>query len=130
MKEDLAYPEQRLRLPVILSPDEVAQLLGALREFYRRTETYLFPGTVKHSLADKPITEKIVWQSVHEATIRRTLHFPEGCVDRNDAACCGGGRSTPQARLPLPGPGAALKTVLKKALRLRDKIDDQVRDIR
>jgi len=132
MKEDLPYPKQRLRLPVILSPDEVAQLigaarnlyhrtmlmtlystglrraelcrlkvadvdskrmmlrvvqgkggidrevplskklLGALREYYRwmRPETYLFPGTVNHSRADKPITEKIVWQAVHEATIR------------------------------------------------------------
>ena len=132
MKEDLPYPKQRLRLPVILSPDEVAQLigaarnlyhrtmlmtlystglrraelcrlkvadvdskrmmlrvvqgkggidrevplskklLGALREYYRwmRPEIYLFPGTVNHSRADKPITEKIVWQAVHEATIR------------------------------------------------------------
>jgi site-specific recombinase XerD len=132
MKEDLPYPKQRLRLPVILSPDEVGQLigaarnlyhrtmlmtlystglrraelcrlkvadvdskrmmlrvvqgkggidrevplskklLGALREYYRwmRPETYLFPGTVNHSRADKPITEKIVWQAVHEATIR------------------------------------------------------------
>jgi len=26
MKEDLPYPKQRLRLPVILSPDEFAQL--------------------------------------------------------------------------------------------------------
>jgi integrase/recombinase XerD len=132
MKEDLPYPKQRLRLPVILSPNEVAQLigaarnlyhrtmlmtlystglrraelcrlkvadvdskrmmlrvvqgkggidrevplskklLGALREYYRwmRPEIYLFPGTVNHSRADKPITEKIVWQAVHEATIR------------------------------------------------------------
>ena len=132
MKEDLPYPKQRLRLPVILSPDEVAQLIGAARNFYHRTmlmtlystglrraelcrlkvadvdskrmmlrvvqgkggidrevplskkllgalrqyyrwmrpETYLFPGTVNHSRADKPITEKIVWQAVHEATIR------------------------------------------------------------
>ena len=132
MKEDLPYPKQGLRLPVILSPDEVAQLIGAARNLYHRTmlmtlystglrraelcrlkvadvdskrmmlrvvqgkggidrevplskkllgalrqyyrwmrpETYLFPGTVNHSRADKPITEKIVWQAVHEATIR------------------------------------------------------------
>ncbi len=132
MKEDLPYPKQRLRLPVILSPDEVAQLIGAARNLYHRTmlmtlystglrraelcrlkvadvdskrmmlrvvqgkggidrevplskkllgalrqyyrwmrpETYLFPGTVNHSRADKPITEKIVWQAVREATIR------------------------------------------------------------
>jgi site-specific recombinase XerD len=132
MKEDLPYPKQRLRLPVILSPHEVAQLigaarnlyhrtilitlyatglrraelcrlkvadvdskrmmlrvvqgkggidrevplskklLGALREYYRwmRPETYLFPGTVNHSRADKPITAKVVWQAVHEAAIR------------------------------------------------------------
>src|SRR4051795_6207893 len=132
MKEDLPYPKQRQRLPVILSPGEVAQLigaasnlyhrtilmtlystgvrraelcrlkvsdidskrmmlrvvqgkggidrevplskklLGALRDYYRwmRPETYLFPGTINHSRADKPISEKIVWQAVHEATIR------------------------------------------------------------
>jgi site-specific recombinase XerD len=48
------------------------KLLSALREYYRwmRPETYLFPGTVNHSRADKPISEKIVWQAVHEATIR------------------------------------------------------------
>jgi len=132
MKEDLPYPKQRQRLPVILSPGEVAQLIGAasnlyhrtilmtlystglrraelcrlkvsdidskrmmvrviqgkggidrevplskkllvaLREYYRwmRPETYLFPGTVNHSRADKPITEKVVWQAVREAVIR------------------------------------------------------------
>lgn len=122
MKEDLPYPKQRLRLPVILSPVEVAQLiasasnlchrtilmtlystglrraelcrlkvsdvdskrmmlrviqgkggidrevplsrklLSALREYYRwmRPQTHLFPGTVNHLRADKPISEKIV----------------------------------------------------------------------
>lgn len=132
MKEDLPYPKQRLRLPVILSPSEVAQLIGAasnlyhrtilmtlystglrraelcrlkvsdidskrmmvrveqgkggidrevplskkllvaLREYYRwmRPQTYLFPGTVNNWRADKPITEKMVWQAVHEASVR------------------------------------------------------------
>jgi len=132
MKEDLPYPKQCQRLPVILSPGEVAQLIGAasnlyhrtilmtlystglrraelcrlkvsdidskrmmlrvvegkggidreiplskkllaaLREYYRwmRPETYLFPGTVNHSRADKPITPKVVWQAVREACTR------------------------------------------------------------
>jgi site-specific recombinase XerD len=132
MKEDLPYPKQRQRLPVILSPAEVAQLIGAasnlyhrtilmtlystglrraelcrlkvsdidskrmmvrvvqgkggidreiplsrkllaaLREYYRwmRPETYLFPGTVNGSRADKPITPKVVWQAVREACTR------------------------------------------------------------
>ena len=132
MKEDLPYPKQRQQLPVILSPGEVAQLIGAasnlyhrtilmtlystgvrraelcrlkvsdidskrmmvrvvqgkggidreiplskkllaaLREYYRwmRPETYLFPGTVNHSRADKPITPKVVWQAVREACTR------------------------------------------------------------
>jgi site-specific recombinase XerD len=132
MKEDLPYPKQRLRLPVVLSPGEVAQviagasnlhhrtilmtlystglrraelcrlkvsdvdskrmmlrviqgkggidrevplsrkLLSALREYYRwmRPQTYLFPGTVNHLRADKPISEKIVWQAVREACER------------------------------------------------------------
>jgi site-specific recombinase XerD len=132
MKGDLPYPKQRQRLPVILSPEEVAQLIGAasnlyhrailmtlyatglrraelcrlkvsdvdskrmmlrviqgkggidrevplskkllvaLREYYRwmRPETYLFPGTVNGSRADKPITPKVVWQAVREACTR------------------------------------------------------------
>jgi site-specific recombinase XerD len=132
MKEDLPYPKQRLRLPVILSPSEVAKLiasaknlyhrtmlmtlystglrraelcrlkvsdidskrmmvrvvqgkggidrevplsqklLAGLREYYRwmRPQTYLFPGTVNHLRADKPVTEKYVWQAVHEACLR------------------------------------------------------------
>lgn len=132
MKEDLPYPKQRLHLPVILSPGEVARLiacasnlyhrtilmmlystglrraelcrlkvadidskrmmvrviqgkggidrevplsqklLAALREYYRwmRPQTYLFPGTVNNWRADKPVTEKLVWQAVHEARVR------------------------------------------------------------
>jgi site-specific recombinase XerD len=37
MKEDLPYPKQRQRLPVILSPAEVAQLIGAASNLYHRT---------------------------------------------------------------------------------------------
>jgi integrase/recombinase XerD len=132
MKEDLPYPKQGTRLPVILSPGEVAQLIGAARNLYHRTllmtlystglrraelcrlkvsdidskrmmlrvvqgkggidrevplsktllptlreyyrwmkpQTYLFPGTVNGWRADKPITEKYVWQAVREACIR------------------------------------------------------------
>jgi integrase/recombinase XerD len=132
MKEDLPYPKQRMHLPVILSPSEVAQLIGgarnlyhrtvimmlystglrraelcrlkvsdvdskrmmvrveqgkggidrevplsqtllqALREYYRwmKPQTYLFPGTVNGWRADKPVTEKMAWQAVHEARIR------------------------------------------------------------
>ena len=135
MKEDLPYPKQRLRLPVILSPSEVGQLiaaasnlyhrtmlmtlygtglrraelcrlkvsdidskrmmlrviqgkggidrevplsrklLAAFREYYRwmRPQTYLFPGTVNHLRADKPISEKIVWQAVREACERAEI---------------------------------------------------------
>jgi len=132
MKEDLPYPKQRFRLPVILSPAEVAQLIAAasnlyhrtilmtlystglrraelcrlkvsdidskrmmirviqgkggidrevplsrgllptLREYYRwmRPQIWLFPGTVEHRRADKPITPKVVWQAVREACVR------------------------------------------------------------
>ena len=132
MKEDLPYPKQRMHLPVILSPSEVAQLIGGARNLYHRTiimmlystglrraelcrlkvsdvdskrmmvrveqgkggidrevplsqtllrtlreyyrwmkpETYLFPGTVNGWRADKPVTEKMAWQAVHEARIR------------------------------------------------------------
>ncbi len=35
-----------------------------------RPETYLFPGTVDGWRADKPITEKIVWDAVRQASIR------------------------------------------------------------
>lgn len=132
MKEDLPYPKQRIHLPVILSPSEVAQLIGGARNLYHRTiimmlystglrraelcrlkvsdidskrmmvrveqgkggidrevplsqtllrtlreyyrwmkpETYLFPGTVNGWRADKPVTEKMAWQAVHEARLR------------------------------------------------------------
>jgi site-specific recombinase XerD len=47
-------------------------LLPTLREYYRwmRPQTYLFPGTVNGWRADKPISEKIVWQAVREACVR------------------------------------------------------------
>jgi integrase/recombinase XerD len=47
-------------------------LLRTLREYYRwmKPETYLFPGTVNGWRADKPVTEKMAWQAVHEARIR------------------------------------------------------------
>src|SRR5579864_3134125 len=36
MKEDLPYPKQRQRLPVILSPGEVAQLIGGASDLPQR----------------------------------------------------------------------------------------------
>jgi site-specific recombinase XerD len=37
MKEDLPYPKQRQRLPVILSPGEVAHLIAGASNLYHRT---------------------------------------------------------------------------------------------
>ena len=53
---------------VPLSPN----LLGTLREYYRwmRPKTYLFPGTVNGSRADKPITSKVPWEACQEAAKR------------------------------------------------------------
>ncbi|MGC1298873.1 MAG: tyrosine-type recombinase/integrase, partial [Alloacidobacterium sp.] len=53
---------------VLLTP----KLLETLREYWRwmKPRTYLFPGTVKNWRADVPITEKIVWQAVNEASKR------------------------------------------------------------
>ena len=50
----------------------LGEVLAALREYYRwmRPQTYLFPGTVNGSRADKPITPKVVWQAVREACTR------------------------------------------------------------
>jgi len=47
-------------------------LLPTLREYYRwmKPQTYLFPGTINGWRADKPISEKIVWQAVREARDR------------------------------------------------------------
>ncbi len=47
-------------------------LLDTLREYYRwmRPQTYLFPGTVKGTRADKPITSKILWEACREAAQR------------------------------------------------------------
>jgi len=47
-------------------------LLDTLREYYRwmRPQTYLFPGTVNGTRADKPITTKVVWEACREAAQR------------------------------------------------------------
>jgi site-specific recombinase XerD len=54
------------------------KLLSALREYYRwmRPETYLFPGTLNGSRADKPISEKVVWHAVREACTRAGIKKP------------------------------------------------------
>jgi integrase/recombinase XerD len=46
------------------------QLLETLREYWRwmRPATYLFPGTEHGWRADKPITSKVVWEAVRDAT--------------------------------------------------------------
>lgn len=53
---------------VPLSPN----LLETLREYYRwmRPKTFLFPGTVNGSRADKPITSKVTWEACQEAAKR------------------------------------------------------------
>ena len=37
VREDLPYPKQRLRLPVVLSPDEVQRLIAGAKNLYHRT---------------------------------------------------------------------------------------------
>jgi len=46
------------------------ELLQTLREYWRwmRPKTYLFPGTVNGWRADKPITSKVIWEAVRDAT--------------------------------------------------------------
>ncbi len=53
---------------VPLSP----KVLETLREYWRwmRPKTYLFPGTVNGSRADKPITPKVIWEACREAAQR------------------------------------------------------------
>lgn len=53
---------------VPLSP----KALETLREYWRwmKPKTYLFPGTVNGSRADKPITHKILWEACREAAQR------------------------------------------------------------
>jgi integrase/recombinase XerD len=53
---------------VPLSP----KLLETLREYWRwmRPKTFLFPGTVNGSRADKPITPKVLWEACREAAQR------------------------------------------------------------
>jgi site-specific recombinase XerD len=48
------------------------KLLLTLREYWRwmRPKTYLFPGTVNGWRADKPITPKVIWEAVQEASRR------------------------------------------------------------
>jgi integrase/recombinase XerD len=53
---------------VPLSP----KALETLREYWRwmKPKTYLFPGTVNGSRADKPITPKVLWEACREAAQR------------------------------------------------------------
>jgi integrase/recombinase XerD len=46
--------------------------LETLREYWRwmRPKTYLFPGTVNGSRADKPITPKVLWEACRKAAQR------------------------------------------------------------
>ena len=46
--------------------------LETLREYWRwmKPKTYLFPGTVNGSRADKPITPKVLWEACREAAQR------------------------------------------------------------
>jgi integrase/recombinase XerD len=37
VREDLPYPKERLRLPVVLSPDEVRRLIASAKNLYHRT---------------------------------------------------------------------------------------------
>ena len=48
------------------------KLVETLRQYYRwmRPQTYLFPGTINNWRVDKPITSKVVWMAVREATER------------------------------------------------------------
>lgn len=56
---------------VPLSPN----LLETLRAYYQwmQPETYLFPGTIRGNRADKPITEKVIWEACMEAAQRAGL---------------------------------------------------------
>jgi len=53
---------------VPLSP----KVLETLREYWRwmKPKTYLFPGTISGSRADKPITAKVLWEACREAAQR------------------------------------------------------------
>jgi integrase/recombinase XerD len=59
---------------VPLSP----KLLETLREYWRwmKPKTYLFPGTVNGSRADKPITPKMLWAACREAAQRAGITKP------------------------------------------------------
>ena len=48
------------------------KVLDTLREYWRwmKPKTYLFPGTVNGSRADKPITPKVLWEACREAAQR------------------------------------------------------------
>ena len=45
VREDLPYPKQRLRLPVVLSPDEVQRLIASAKNLYHRTLLLMLYGT-------------------------------------------------------------------------------------
>ena len=54
------------------------KLLETLREYWRwmKPQTFLFPGTVNGSRADKPITPKMLWEACREAAQRAGITKP------------------------------------------------------
>jgi integrase/recombinase XerD len=72
---------------VPLSP----KLLETLREYWRwmKPKTYLFPGTVNGSRADKPVTAKMLWEACQEASRRAGIAKPVAPHLLRHYAACG-----------------------------------------
>ena len=81
MKEDLPYPKKRLRLPVILGPGEVAQLIGAARNLYHHL---ILPKRDRDNLVTLGLSSRAVFTSGRSRVKTLSPSERKDCLEKRE----------------------------------------------